>query len=97
MTFDRSRALGAWGAVEARGLEVGRDLALVGFGYAGEPGMPRGLSCYEINWLELGGIAAAELDALMAGEGRPGEPVLVSGQLVVRESSGPLRRKGRSR
>jgi LacI family transcriptional regulator len=95
MGFERSRAWGAWQAVEERGLEVGRDVALACFGYAGEPGMPEGLSCYEIDWHDLGRTAAAELDALMSGSGRPGETISVPGHLVIRGSSGPLRRKGR--
>lgn len=95
MGFERSRAWGAWQAVEERGLEVGRDVALACFGYAGEPGMPEGLSCYEIDWHDLGRTAASELDALMSGSGRPAQTISVPGHLVIRRSSGPLRRKGR--
>ncbi len=93
--FERSRAWGAWQAVERRGLRVGRDVALACFGYSGEPGMPEGLTCYEIDWHDLGRTAASELDALMSGAGRPGELISVPGHLVIRKSSGPLRRGGR--
>jgi LacI family transcriptional regulator len=86
--FDDTRAWGVWRAAEARGLEVGRDFALVGFGdTAAQAGFPEELSSVRFSARDLGQLAVHKLAELMAGRGRPGELVKVPAELVVRKSS----------
>ena len=95
--FDDTRAWGVWRAAEARGLEVGRDLALVGFGdTAARAGFPEELSSVRFGSSDMGRLAVAKLRELMAGRGQAGEIVLVPTELVVRKSSRNARVAGSS-
>ncbi len=86
--FDDLRAWGVWRAAESRGLEVGRNFALVGFGdTAAQAGFPEELSSVRFDGRELGRLAIDKLGELMAGKGRPGELVKVPTELMVRRSS----------
>jgi LacI family transcriptional regulator len=89
LAFDDTRAWGVWQAAEERGLEVGRDFALVGYGDTGEPptGRPAELSSVRINPQFMGENAVRELDRLMTGKSQAGEQVLMPAELVVRGSS----------
>jgi LacI family transcriptional regulator len=88
LAFDDLRAWGVWRAAESRGLEVGRNFALVGFGdTAAQAGFPEDLSSVRFNGRDLGRLAAEKLGELMAGKGRPGELFKVPTELVVRRSS----------
>ncbi|HOX06369.1 MAG TPA: GntR family transcriptional regulator [Planctomycetota bacterium] len=88
LAFDDLRAWGVWRAAESRGLEVGRNFALVGFGdTAAQVGFPEELSSVRFDGRELGRLAVARLADLMAGNGQPGELVKVPTELVVRRSS----------
>jgi LacI family transcriptional regulator len=93
--FDDIRAWGVWRAAEARGLQVGRDLALVGFGDgAARVGLPEELSSVRFNSRLIGRTAVEKLEELMEGKGQPGGLVTVPTELVVRESSGAARPAG---
>lgn len=86
--FDDLRAWGVWRAAEAHGLEVGKDLALVGFGdRAAQAGFPEELSSVRFSSRRIGEIAVEKLDELMEGGARPGELALVPAELVIRNSS----------
>ncbi|MHC4914882.1 MAG: LacI family DNA-binding transcriptional regulator [Planctomycetota bacterium] len=89
LAFDDTRAWGVWRAAEERGLAVGRDFALVGYGDAGDPptGRPAELSSVRINPQFMGESAVRELDKLIAGRAQAGEQVLLPAELVVRGSS----------
>jgi LacI family transcriptional regulator len=93
MAFDDSRAWGAWQAAEARGLEVGRDLAIVGYGDAPPPeGRAAELSTVHIDPHGMGQAAVQELSRLLSGEASTGRLVELPAQLVVRGSSREARR-----
>jgi DNA-binding LacI/PurR family transcriptional regulator len=88
LAFDDLRAWGVWRAAEARGLEVGRNFALVGFGdTAAQAGFPEELSSVRFDSRALGRLAVEKLAGLMAGKGTPGELCTVPTELVVRKSS----------
>jgi LacI family transcriptional regulator len=88
LAFDDIRAWGIWRAAEARGLQVGRDLALVGFGDgAAKVGLPEELSSVRFNSRLIGRTAVEKLEEIMTGEGKPGGVVTVPTELVIRESS----------
>ena len=83
-------ALGAIHGAQDMGLQVPRDLAVVGYDAQEFTGFFRpsittvSLPCHEM------GIASAELLLrLMNGEIQSSEPIEVPGQLIVRESCGP--------
>jgi DNA-binding LacI/PurR family transcriptional regulator len=88
MAFDDLRALGAWRAAEARGLEVGRNFAVVGMG--GQTlvsGLPVELTTVRIDCAEIGRSAVRELNGMMSGRAPGGRDVLVPVELVVGRSS----------
>jgi len=88
MAFDDTRAWGAWEAVEARGLAVGRDVAIVGYGDAAPPaGRAAELSTVHIDPHGMGQAAVEELNRLISGESAPGKLVELPAELVVRGSS----------
>ncbi len=92
LTFDDMMALGVGRAAEERGLVVGRDLALAGYGdKAAATGFSDALTSVSTNMQSVGETAALELSKLMAGRAQPGELVLVPGELRIRESSGEAR------
>jgi DNA-binding LacI/PurR family transcriptional regulator len=71
-----------------RGREVGRDLALVGFGdTATRAGFPEELSSVYFDSRDLGQVAIRKLQGLMAGKGKPGELVKLPTELKIRKSS----------
>jgi len=81
-------AWGVWRAAEFAGREVGRDLALVGYGDdAGVSGLGEELSSVAYDAAEIGRRALGRLIEERAGRARPGEVVLVPTELVVRQSS----------
>ncbi len=101
--FDDTRAWGIWRAAEARGLEVGRDLALVGFGdTAARAGLPEELSSVRFDSGAIGRLAVEQLEEQINGKGRPREVVTIPTELVIRKSSKDARpaaagsRRGRS-
>ena len=86
--FDDLRAWGAWRAAEARGLQVGRDFAIVGYGdTAARVGFPEELSSVRVDLQQVGRLAAEKLEALIEGRDRPGELVTLPTELIVRASS----------
>jgi len=88
MAFDDRIAWGIWRAAEERGLTVGRDLALAGFGdTAAAAGFPERLTSVRVDMGAVGRTAARELGKLMVGRSKPGRLVLVPTELVVRQSS----------
>jgi LacI family transcriptional regulator len=84
--------IGALGALDARGLAVPRDLALVGFDDFpwGDVFRPR-LTTVAQPLYELGRATAEVLLQHVAGRGAPARRVLLPGTLVVRDSSGAPR------
>lgn len=99
LTFDDVMALGVWQAAEERGLVVGRDLALAGYGDASaSAGYSSRLTSVRADMCAVGEAAATELGRLMAGRSQPGQLVLVPTELEVRDSSRDARRgAGRAR
>jgi len=89
VAFDDNRAWGVWRAAEARGLEVGRDLALAGYGdYSGRAGFAEDLlTSVRFDIRQLGRAAVEKLDAQIAGRAPRGELVRVPTELIVRQSS----------
>jgi len=88
MAFDDLRALGAWRAAEERGLEVGRDFAVVGMG--GQTlisGLPVELSTLRVDMPAIGRAAVGELAERMEGRQRAAEDILIPAELVVGRSS----------
>ena len=86
LAFCDKRAWGAWRAAEERGLEVGRDFAVVGYGDS-EPGSPEALTSVAIDMQHLGQSAAAELAGQLAGNFERGRLVTEPARLVIREST----------
>ena len=85
-------AWGAWRAAELAGRQVGRDLALVGYGDdAAVSGLGQELSSVSFDQVELGRTAMRKVVELRAGRASPGELVLVPTELVVRYSSKHVR------
>lgn len=101
LAFDDLRAWGVWRAAEAHGLEVGKDLALVGFGdSAARAGFPEELSSVGFDSRVIGRVAVEKLEEQINGKGRPGELVKIPTELVIRKSSKEARNvglKGRTR
>ncbi len=94
LAFDDLRAWGVWEAVEARGLEVGRDVAIVGYGDMAPPsGRAVEMSSVHIDPRAMGEAAVRELDRLIDGKGTPGELITLPAEMVVRKSSREARRK----
>ncbi len=93
--FDDNRAWGAWRAAEARGLEVGKDLALAGFGdQAAKAGFAEDLlTSVRFDARHLGRAAVNKLDQQIAGDSPRGELVKVPTELLIRQSSRNARRK----
>lgn len=85
-------AAGAIRAIQEAGLQVPRDISLVGFNdlstvVATSPG----LTTLRVPLHAMGMAAARRLLAQIMGEPLPSEPVVQHVSLVVRDSSGPLR------
>ncbi len=90
--FDDVRAWGAWEAVEARGMKVGRDFAIVGYGNGTPPdGRAVEMTTVHIDPRAMGEVAVRELDNLIDGKGTPGGLIALPAELVVRKSSGDVR------
>jgi LacI family transcriptional regulator len=86
--FDDTRAFGVWRVAETRGIQVGKDLALVGFGdMAPRAGFSEELTSVRFDPRELGRIAVEKIMDLVFGRSRRGELVKVPTQLMVRKSS----------
>jgi len=86
--FDDLRAWGVWRAAEARGLEVGRNFALVGYGDAAtQAGFPEELSSVRFSARQMGLAAVREMDGLIARRAEPGRIVRVPTEFVARRSS----------
>jgi DNA-binding LacI/PurR family transcriptional regulator len=86
-------AWGIWRAAELAGRQVGRDLALVGYGDdSAVSGLGQELSSVSFDPAELGRTAMRTILDLRAGRTKPGEVRLVPTKLVVRESSKNARR-----
>jgi LacI family transcriptional regulator len=88
LTFDDLRAWGVWRSAEARGLSVGRDFAIVGYGdTAVQAGFPEELSSVRFSSRDLGRLAVEKLAAQIAGREQPGDLVKVPTELMIRKSS----------
>jgi LacI family transcriptional regulator, galactose operon repressor len=94
--FDDSRATGVWDAAEARGLEVGRDLALVGCGNLRGRFGRAGLSSVSADEAEAGRAAMRELESMIREEGTSRQTVLIPTRLIVRGSSRDARTGGQA-
>lgn len=89
LAFDEVRAWGAMRAAEARGLKIGRDLALAGFGDTPlTAGMPDMLTRVQFDACEIGRLAFENLKRQIQGKTKPGGIIEVPTQLIVRQSSG---------
>ncbi len=86
MGFCDNRAWGAWRAAEEKGLEVGRNFAVAGYGNA-VPGSPEALTSVAMDMQRVGEGASRELTDQMAGRSERGRLVLEPVRLVVRDSS----------
>ncbi len=86
---DDTRAWGVWRAAEARGLKVGKDLALAGFGdQAAKAGFAEDmLTSVRFDGHLLGRGAVKKLNAQIEGKAALGELVKVPTELLVREST----------
>ncbi len=80
------RAWGVWRAAEERGLEVGRDFAVIGHGNS-EPGSPKTLSSVAVDMQHLGSLAAAELADQLEGKADRGRLLMEPARLIVRDSA----------
>jgi LacI family transcriptional regulator len=87
LAFNDVRGVGAWEAAEARGLRVGKDFAIVGYGDCPPGGATRSITTLRIDPPQMGEAAVRELGRLMGGEGTPGELVTLPAELIVRDSS----------
>ncbi len=88
MAFNDCIAWGVWQAAEERGLTIGKDFALAGFGdSASAAGFPEKLTSVRVDLQAVGRTAANELGNLMAGRAQPGRLLLVPTELVIRHSS----------
>jgi LacI family transcriptional regulator len=87
--FDDNRAWGVWRAAEAKGMEVGRDLALAGFGdQAAKAGFAEDLlTSVRFNGRELGKVAVEKLGEQIEGKAPRGELVKVPTELIIRQST----------
>jgi LacI family transcriptional regulator len=93
LAFGESRAWGVWRAAEARGLTVGRDLALAAFSGSRPPaGAEAQLTCVRHDPRRMGQLAVERLMALADGEAGPGELLQVPTELAVGSSSRDARR-----
>jgi LacI family transcriptional regulator len=94
LAFDDMIALGVKQAAEERGLTVGGNFALAGYGdVAAATGFSAELTSVRTDMQSVGQAAARELGELMAGRSRPGKLVLVPAEVVVRASSRDARPK----
>jgi LacI family transcriptional regulator len=96
--FDDVRAWGVWRAAEARGLRVGRDFALAGYGdTAASSGFPEALTSVHFNYRKVGQVSVEKLSEYIGGTAGNGEIITLPTKLVVRESSrnARLRPEGR--
>ena len=83
-----TQALGAWRGVEAAGLRVGRDVAIVGYGdTAIQNGMAQDLSSVHFDPVEMGRTAMRQAMAAVAAGTRAESLVLAPVELVIRASS----------
>jgi DNA-binding LacI/PurR family transcriptional regulator len=88
LAFDDTRAWGVWEAVEARGMEVGRDFAIVGYGDTPPPnGRAVEMTTVHINPRAMGEVGVRELDKLIESKGTPGQLITLPAELVIRKSS----------
>lgn len=92
--FDDIRAWGVWRAAEARGLTVGGNFALVGYGDQSEKiGLPDELTSVHFDVKELWRSALQELQLHADGGADVGRHVMIPTELRVRKSSANARRK----
>jgi LacI family transcriptional regulator len=88
------QAWGVWRAAELAGRTVGKDFALVGYGdESAAAGFHRVLSSVSFDLPELGRAAVAKTVELARRRAQPGELVLVSTSISVRDSSRDVRPK----
>lgn len=93
LTFDDIRAWGVWRAAEDRGMEVGKDIAIAGFGdRAARTGFPDDLTSVHVDNETLGKRSLAELEALIDGNSIPGGMIRIPVELIVRKSSAEAKR-----
>jgi len=92
LVFDDMRAFGVWRAIEARGLVVGRDVALIGYGdTAAQAGFSDELSSVRVDAQAMGRAAVEHLFEQLAGRARPGGVITIPAELQLRASSGAAR------
>jgi LacI family transcriptional regulator len=95
LAHDDTHAWGVWQAAEARGLTVGREIAIVGYGDNPPPaGYAAELSTVRIDPRAMGEASVRELDRLIEGEAAPGKLVTLPAELVIRKSSRDARGPG---
>jgi LacI family transcriptional regulator len=85
---DDDRAMAVWTAAEECGLEVGRDLALAGYGdTAADFGHLRMLTSVHFDRYQIGYQAGQHMNELLHGTMKNGELIVVPAKLVIRGSS----------
>ncbi|HEX8035613.1 MAG TPA: LacI family DNA-binding transcriptional regulator [Ktedonobacterales bacterium] len=83
-------AVGAMRAIEEAGLQVPRDISIVGFNdLSAAIGTTRQLTTVRLPLHEMGKAAAERLLAQITSEVESLEPVMIPVELVVRQSTGP--------
>ena len=88
LVFEKGRTGDVCRAIKSRGLQVGKDVALVEFWrkIPGRAEVPE-VTAVQFDAHEIGRAAMKKLDDLMAGRARPGELVKVPTELVTGRSS----------
>ncbi len=85
-------AVGAMRAIEEAGLQVPRDMSVVGFNdLSAAIGITRPLTTVRLPLHDMGRVAAERLLAQITSEVESPEPVMIPVELVVRQSTGPAR------
>ncbi len=83
-------AVGAIRAIEEAGLEVPRDISIVGFNdLSAAIGTARLLTTVRLPLHDMGKAAAEHLLAQITGNTAAREPVVIPVELVIRQSTGP--------
>ncbi len=86
LAFCDERAWGARQAAEEKGLKVGRDFAVAGYGDSA-PGSPETLTSVAIDMHHLGCLAASELALQLQGKAHQERLVMEPARLIIRDST----------
>jgi DNA-binding LacI/PurR family transcriptional regulator len=89
MAFDDTRAWGVWRAAEDHNLEVGKDIALIGFGdQAARAGFGEDLlTSVNFDGRQMGRVAVEKLQEQILNKSRSSDLIKVPTKLVIRQST----------